>query len=436
MRGPAPRVPLRRAIGRHVALAVAASVLVAALVTIGIALFARQDAYASAARVARQVGTALTVPLAEHDFVAPIDAADRADLSRDLAPFLASGMIRRFKVWTVEGDLARIAFSDEPRIEGMTSTLDPGTAARLARGEVLVGGVPDDDEHRYASDDAGSELEVFLAFRDAGGRESRLEVYVPVDQAATTVHTAATVLPIVLGGLLVVALATLPLSVAVARRMERERAEQRAIRRFGLDAAAASRQELARHLHDGVIPDLAGAGLLIEAARTGTGDPPDELLDHAHRLLIDEVRELRALLTDLVPARPVEDDLAAALREVVPRMAPGRVALPAVSVEVAAEVALPTGLATLLFQVACELLRNAVRHAGAEEVRVLVSATGGTVELLVVDDGVGFVPTDARTDGHVGLLLVGRVLADHGGRLEITSSPGVGTTAAASLPAP
>jgi signal transduction histidine kinase len=36
----------------------------------------------------------------------------------------------------------------------------------------------------------------------------------------------------------------------------------------------------------------------------------------------------------------------------------------------------------------------------------------------------------------VGLLLVGRVLADHGGRLEITSSPGVGTTAAASLPAP
>jgi signal transduction histidine kinase len=313
-----------------------------------------------------------------------------------------------------------VVFSDDPRNEQHTETLRPSLDAALRSGQVLVEPVPRDAGHRFENSLMGQRMEVFFGFHDAGGNPAALELYLPVDVAGTTEHGVVVLLPVVLAGFVLVAAALLPVSVALARRTDRERL------RHGLTAVELTRRDMAHRLHDGVIPDLAAAGLLIERG----ADQPD-LLGRAHRLVTGEVRQLRTLLTNLMPAGG-GDDPAAALRDVV-RSADGsldHVAAAEGGVDLVVEATGPAGPETvaLLHQVATELVRNARRHAQADHVCVRLAADGpDTLVLTVTDDGMGFDPSAPAASGHVGLRLVSRFVADHGGTLRITSRPGAGT---------
>ena len=59
------------------------------------------------------------------------------------------------------------------------------------------------------------------------------------------------------------------------------------------------------------------------------------------------------------------------------------------------------------------------------------------VRLVVADDGAGFGPDDRerrREEGHVGLSLLEELAARAGGRLDVRSAPGEGTTFELELP--
>ena len=78
-----------------------------------------------------------------------------------------------------------------------------------------------------------------------------------------------------------------------------------------------------------------------------------------------------------------------------------------------------------------------VAHAGAGQVRLTLARDGEQVVLTVSDDGVGF---DAQTppargeQTHFGLRLLSELAQECGGRLQLTSSPGHGTTFCFRLP--
>ena len=84
-----------------------------------------------------------------------------------------------------------------------------------------------------------------------------------------------------------------------------------------------------------------------------------------------------------------------------------------------------------------EALTNVAKHAQANQVRVKLSLDPGIVSLSVVDDGQGFVPTARKSDlSHSGIGLLGmqerfEVL---GGRLEVKSEPGRGTSLVSHVP--
>jgi two-component system, NtrC family, sensor histidine kinase PilS len=100
-----------------------------------------------------------------------------------------------------------------------------------------------------------------------------------------------------------------------------------------------------------------------------------------------------------------------------------------------------------LRQVIWNLVRNAAEalDGGGGEVVVTVSATRDEVELVVADTGVGIAPEDqehlfepfftrkARGTG-LGLAIVHRVVTDHGGSVEVDSTPGRGTRMVVKLP--
>lgn len=424
---------LRRALLRHAVITVVVVLVAVVSIASGVALFARQDAHRGAENTARQVGRAVGDAVSRHDLSAPVDEATRAEIDAAVEPFLAGGMLSRVKIWSPREGVARIVYSDERRVEGETTRYDPAAMGALGAGGSLVQEVPDDPEHRYEFAHSSTLLEVFSTFRDARGAEAWLELYIRVDEPAAVRATAVPVVVATAAGLLLLAVLTLPVSVSLARRAERARAEQRAARDYGLAAAETARREIAQRLHDGVLPDLAGVGLLLEVVRDEHGPRSASVLGEAHALLADEMAELRGLLDDLVPPDVVAGGLVGALEELGARLTS------ASSVDFGVEASLdgpiPDDLQVTLHRVAHELVRNAVRHAGATRIRVsLAAGTNGWVALGVTDDGAGFDVGAAPAAGHVGLLLVRGVLADRGGRLDLDSAPGRGTSAVARVP--
>ncbi|MFD0746436.1 sensor histidine kinase [Phytohabitans flavus] len=275
-------------------------------------------------------------------------------------------------------------------------------------------------------------VEVFFGFRDSGGNDASLELYLPLDVTGTTQRGVLAALPIVLAGLCLATIALLPVSLAHARRVRRDYDERHAALRYGLAAAERTRHGIARRLHDTVIPDLSATGLLLERAATTAAGA--ELVARAHRLVTAELSQLRTLLTDLLPA--AGDDPAAALRDAIAQV---HAELPDhdTPVELTVDTAVPVAPATIamLHQIATELLRNALRHANARRrVRIGLTTTE-TSELLlsVCDDGAGFDPDRPPSAGHVGLRLLAQLVADDGGRLTIHSRPGAGTVAVAAV---
>ena len=82
-----------------------------------------------------------------------------------------------------------------------------------------------------------------------------------------------------------------------------------------------------------------------------------------------------------------------------------------------------------VFRIAQEALQNALRHARAEHVDLTLEARDGALVLSVADDGDGFDPADpSLRSRRLGLTSMEERARAAGGRLEIDSRPGAGTT--------
>ena len=201
-------------------------------------------------------------------------------------------------------------------------------------------------------------------------------------------------------------------------------------------AGAEERQRLARELHDSVSQALYGIALGARTARSLAEKHPDELsepLDYVLSLADAAMTEMRSLIFELRPNSLEMEGLVAALekRVAVLRSRHGL----AVRAQFCAEPKLPPPLKETVYRIAQEALHNAVKHAHAGQVAIRLSVDQGAVELEIVDDGVGFEPTEPKP-GHLGLHSMRERAVAQGGEIVIDSRRGVGTTIHARLPVP
>jgi signal transduction histidine kinase len=94
----------------------------------------------------------------------------------------------------------------------------------------------------------------------------------------------------------------------------------------------------------------------------------------------------------------------------------------------------PVEVETACFRIVQEALTNVARHAQARHVEVMVTAQDLAFEVTVRDDGVGFEVERLRPG--LGLVGMGERAELAGGRLDIESAPGAGTTVRARFPVP
>jgi signal transduction histidine kinase len=93
-------------------------------------------------------------------------------------------------------------------------------------------------------------------------------------------------------------------------------------------------------------------------------------------------------------------------------------------------------VATAAYRIAQEALTNAVRHAGASKVSVVLQTVGQRLQLTVRDDGRGFdIGTVSESEG-IGLAGMRERANLVGGRLRVRSTPGQGTEVCLEVPLP
>jgi signal transduction histidine kinase len=197
-----------------------------------------------------------------------------------------------------------------------------------------------------------------------------------------------------------------------------------------------SRMAVAHNLHDTAGQSIVAAGRFLDAARAALASPRPESaelhLDAAQEQVRAAIREVRAVWNALVPRGLEELGLAEALRIHVGEAVPETTAVEVTGQLPRAEYWLEAGL----FAMTAEAISNAVQHGQAAHVKIDLRASRGRGIITVTDDGVGFDPAAAHRRTLVGMGLIGmqRRAGWLGGRVDIVSRQGTGTTISITVP--
>jgi signal transduction histidine kinase len=214
-----------------------------------------------------------------------------------------------------------------------------------------------------------------------------------------------------------------------AARLEVERDQQAAI------GAALERTRIARELHDIVAHSLSVVITLADAASVASESDPAQAAQAMHhasavgrQALLDMRTMIGVLRTEDVGLELGPQPDIAQLDQLFDRVR-------ATGLEVEMDVVgepFVLGPATELsvYRILQEALTNTIKHASASHVRVALRYSRPVVELMVADDGTGFVRPG--TSGH-GIEGMGERARLHGGTLTAGPSPGQGWVVWATL---
>jgi signal transduction histidine kinase len=213
-----------------------------------------------------------------------------------------------------------------------------------------------------------------------------------------------------------------------------EQVNRDAVRRV-VEAQELERARLARELHDETGQALTSILLgLKPLEQTAGSDEARASVASVRALVVSTLQDVRRLAVELRPT--ALDDFG--LVPAVERLTDTFREQSGLQVDLEAQLGagrLPSEAETTLYRVIQEALTNIVKHANAGRVSILLQRKSGGVVAVVEDDGVGFDPAATRADA-LGLAGMRERVALVGGRLQVESASGAGTTLVAEVPVP
>jgi signal transduction histidine kinase len=373
------------------------------------------------AAVARKVGrAALPEPT-------PVPAADLNNLVYD------STLVR------VEGMLAGLRRT----AAGQVLEIQAGASRFLAR---LNTGEASERPLRL-----GSRLELTGVYRAQGGYVALGEDVVPLDLLLNSpADIKVLALPpwwtlrklLVIVGILGCALAILALWITQLHRQVEQRTaelgaqiqERQRVEHQG--AMEQERARIARDLHDELGSDITEIGMLAARAKSMAGSEAERVryLEQA----AEKSRQVVAALEEIVWAmNPLHDSVVSIVRYFsfyADRfLGLARIRWQFEGPSSPVQYAIDARLRHQLFLAFKEALANVVRHSGATEVRFSLQVQQGELWLAIADNGRGL-PEKSPTEGMDGIANMKTRIEKLGGRFEITSQNGCGTTVRFCLP--
>jgi signal transduction histidine kinase len=222
-------------------------------------------------------------------------------------------------------------------------------------------------------------------------------------------------------------------------KSDRMQEQLRLLSRQILSAQEDERKKISRELHDVIAQTLTGINIRLAALKKEAGLNTKGLnrsIGRTQRLVEKSVDIVHRFARDLRPA--VLDDLGLipALHSFV-KLFSRRTHLH-VDLKIFRGVEqLDIDRRTMLYRVAQEALNNVARHAKASRVEVNIQKLPDSICMKIKDDGKSFQMTDVlkvRGRKRLGLLGMRERLEMVGGRFDVESAPGVGTTIIAEIP--
>lgn len=188
-------------------------------------------------------------------------------------------------------------------------------------------------------------------------------------------------------------------------------------------ASLAERRRLERNLHDGAQQRLLALALELQAAQVnGTAERLRDAVGDGIGALQAAVVELRELANGLHPAVLKDAGLGPAIEDLANRL-PVHAEVGEVDRRFRPEIE------AAAWFIACEGVANAVKHAGAGRIDLVLSAQDGILRVRVTDDGCG--GADPNGPGLRGIADRTEAL---GGSLSVQSETSTGTTLIGELP--
>jgi signal transduction histidine kinase len=274
---------------------------------------------------------------------------------------------------------------------------------------------------------AGTELETALRAAAASGKPAVIETW----REQRSAWIEARLLPSPSG------MAVFFSNVTQRRQARDALAErQRELQRLAgelLTAQSEERRTIARELHDELGQQLAALRINLQVLAANCNDEAlHRRLDDSLAIVQQTIEQVRSRALDLHPAILDDLGLVAALQWLCERQSQ-RSGVPIRLIDGPTLPAVPPTVALACFRIAQEAIANALHHGQPPNIDVQLSVEDGTLELLVVDNGSGFVPLDGA---HTSLGLVGmRERAQQlGGELILQSQHNQGTRVRVRIP--
>ena len=203
-----------------------------------------------------------------------------------------------------------------------------------------------------------------------------------------------------------------------------------------IDAQEKERTRIARDLHDDICQRLAL--LAIEMEKLGESPLESRItvrkqVNKLKKRVSEILSDVEAISHELHSSKLELLGLSAAVRSLCKEFAEDhKVNIDLVQVDLPSP--LPKDVATCLFRIAQEALRNSVRHSKANHLQVRLCKEPGQVHLSICDDGVGFDLETAMSCGGLGLISMRERITLVNGTIAIRSKQHGGTEIFCSIP--
>lgn len=200
-----------------------------------------------------------------------------------------------------------------------------------------------------------------------------------------------------------------------------------------IEAEERERSRIVRDIHDEPLQVMTAIRTRLSSLRQGRAVDLRKEIVELEDLMQDAIDRLRRVLLDVRTSGLDRLMLLPTLRARLDQMRSEADVQCALESRLQGEP--PAEIRIVLLRIACEVLANIRKHAGATRVDVLLEPRDGGVRLRIRDDGKGFRPEEvAGRPGHLGLEVMRERAELAGGRLSVETEPGKGTTVECWIP--
>ncbi|ANK62079.1 sensor histidine kinase [Loigolactobacillus backii] len=228
-------------------------------------------------------------------------------------------------------------------------------------------------------------------------------------------------------------------SEALMQRMD-QLAQQRKLVQYVNRAHEEERKRLSQDLHDSIAQGVYSAIMGVRHLDPATSHTNDAAFNHQTKLiekqLYETLQEVKGMALDIRPSVLDSFGLESALKALAKRLEENTgIAIMVVSHN-ADQLNLVEDVQTVLYRIAQESMTNAIKHASANEINLMLVAHDHRISLEIIDDGSGFdVQKHLSFNGHsLGLMNMNERVKALNGVFQINSKIGEGTTVKAEFP--